>query len=41
MEQSCVKDVERFIESFKPGQKLSEFDELLKDVVETEVKFLK
>ncbi|RZF38054.1 hypothetical protein LSTR_LSTR006453 [Laodelphax striatellus] len=41
MEKSCVQDVEKFLESFQPGQSLSEVDDLLKDVVETEVKFLK
>uniref|UniRef100_A0A1B6CC42 Secernin-2 n=2 Tax=Clastoptera arizonana TaxID=38151 RepID=A0A1B6CC42_9HEMI len=41
MEQSCVEDVEKFITNFEPGQSLVEFDELLKDIVETEVKFYK
>lgn len=41
MEQGCVEDVEKFITNFEPGQSLAEFDELLKDVVETEVKFYK
>ncbi|XP_075211977.1 secernin-2 isoform X2 [Lycorma delicatula] len=36
MEEGCVQDVEDFIAAFQPGQSLSEFDELLKDVVETE-----
>ncbi|XP_039280946.1 secernin-1 [Nilaparvata lugens] len=41
MEKSCVQDVEKFLDTFQPGQSLSEVDDLLKDVVETEVKFLK
>lgn len=37
MEADCVKELEEVIESV--GDDLSEFDELFKDCVETEVKF--
>lgn len=41
MEQNCLQEVEKFLEDFQEGQSLSEIDELLKDIVETEVKFYK
>lgn len=41
MEQNCLEEVEKFLEDFHEGQPLTEVDELLKDVVETEVKFYK
>lgn len=41
MELSCVVEVNKFLEDFAPGQSLNEVDDLLKDVVETEVKFYK
>lgn len=37
MEADCVKELEEVIENV--GDDLSEFDELFKDCVETEVKF--
>lgn len=37
METNCVKELESVIEN--AGEDLSEFDELFKDCVETEVKF--
>lgn len=37
MEADCVKELEEVIENV--GEDLSEFDELFKDCVETEVKF--
>lgn len=37
MEAECVQELENVIENV--GEDLSEFDELLKDCVETEVKF--
>lgn len=37
MEAECVQELETVIESV--GDDLSEFDDLLKDCVETEVKF--
>lgn len=37
MEADCVKELEDVIQSI--GEDLSEFDELFKDCVETEVKF--
>lgn len=37
MEAECVQEIETVIENV--GEDLSEFDELLKDCVETEVKF--
>lgn len=41
MELGCVADVNKFLDDFTPGQSLTEVDDLLKDVVETEVKFYK
>jgi hypothetical protein len=41
MELGCVAEVNKFLEDFTPGQSLTEVDDLLKDVVETEVKFYK
>jgi len=41
LEQICVSEVDAFLEKFEPGQPTTEFDELLKDIVETEVKFYK
>jgi len=41
MELSCVAEVNKFLDDFAPGQSLTEVDDLLKDVVETEVKFYK
>jgi len=41
MELDCVAEVNKFLDDFTPGQSLSEVDDLLKDVVETEVKFYK
>ncbi|XP_069695187.1 secernin-2 [Periplaneta americana] len=41
MELNCVAEVNKFLDDFAPGQSLSEVDDLLKDVVETEVKFYK
>lgn len=37
MEAECVTELEHIMESI--GEDLTEFDELLKDCVETEVKF--
>lgn len=37
MEQNCVEELDGVIDTL--GDDLSEFDELLKDCVETEVKF--
>lgn len=39
MESDCVKELESVLETVVNGEDLSEFDELLKDCVETEVKF--
>jgi hypothetical protein len=36
-----VAEVNKFLDDFAPGQSLDEVDDLLKDVVETEVKFYK
>ncbi|GLG94223.1 Secernin-2 [Gryllus bimaculatus] len=41
MELNCVAEVETFLADFKPEQNLAEVDDLLKDIVETEVKFYK
>ncbi|KAK6634917.1 hypothetical protein RUM44_000164 [Polyplax serrata] len=41
MELNCLEEVEKFLEDYMEGQSLSEVDELLKDIVETEVKFYK
>ncbi|KAL0277175.1 UNVERIFIED_CONTAM: hypothetical protein PYX00_004541 [Menopon gallinae] len=41
MEQNCLEEVEKFLEDFEEGQPLTEVDELMKDVVETEIKFYK
>jgi hypothetical protein len=41
MELDCVAEVNKFLDDFTPGQSLDEVDDLLKDVVETEVKFYK
>lgn len=41
MELDCVAEVNKFLDDFTPGQSLAEVDDLLKDVVETEVKFYK
>ena len=41
MELNCVTEVNKFLQDFVPGQSLSEVDDLLKDVVETEMKFYK
>ncbi|PSN52563.1 Secernin-3 [Blattella germanica] len=41
MELNCVAEVNKFLSDFVPGQSLAEVDDLLKDVVETEVKFYK
>ena len=41
MEMDCISEVQAFIDKFEPGQPLSEMDELLKDIVETEIKFYK
>lgn len=41
MELGCVAEVNKFLDDFTPGQSLTEVDDLLKDVVETEVKFYK
>lgn len=37
MEADCVKELDEVVEN--AGEDLSEFDELFKDCVETEVKF--
>lgn len=41
MEEGCVQEMKEFTWNFKSGQNLDEFDELLKDIVETEIKFYK
>ncbi|XP_026275808.1 secernin-2 isoform X2 [Frankliniella occidentalis] len=41
MEEGCIAEVQAFLDKFEPGQPLSEMDELLKDIVETEIKFYK
>nr|CAD7201233.1 unnamed protein product [Timema douglasi] len=41
MERNCVAEVEKFLADFKESQSLDEVDDLLKDIVETEVKFYK
>ncbi|XP_067006308.2 secernin-2 isoform X2 [Anabrus simplex] len=41
MELNCVAEVEAFLADYSADQGLTEVDELLKDVVETEVKFYK
>lgn len=41
MERGCLEEVEKFLDDYQEGQSLSEVDELLKDIVETEVKFYK
>ncbi|EEB15958.1 Secernin-1, putative [Pediculus humanus corporis] len=41
MERNCLEEVEKFLDEYEEGQSLSEVDELLKDVIETEVKFYK
>lgn len=41
MEEGCVQEMKEVTCKFKSGQNLDEFDELLKDVVETEIKFYK
>jgi hypothetical protein len=39
MELTCASEMQQFVDN--PQAQLSELDELLKDVVETEVKFYK
>nr|CAD7602503.1 unnamed protein product [Timema genevievae] len=41
MERNCVAEVEKLLADFKESQSLDEVDDLLKDIVETEVKFYK
>ncbi|KAJ1528800.1 hypothetical protein ONE63_007179 [Megalurothrips usitatus] len=41
MEEECIAEVQSFVDKFEPGQPLNEVDELLKDIVETEIKFYK
>lgn len=41
MEIGCIAEVQAFLDKFESGQPLSEMDELLKDIVETEIKFYK
>lgn len=41
MEEGCVQEMKEVICNFKSDQNLDEFDELLKDIVETEIKFYK
>lgn len=41
MEEGCLSEVQAFIDKFEAGQPLTEMDELLKDIVETEIKFYK
>lgn len=41
MELDCVAEVNKFLDECTPGESLTEVDDLLKDIVETEVKFYK
>ncbi|KAK3922931.1 Secernin-3, partial [Frankliniella fusca] len=41
MEEGCIAEVQAFLDKFESGQPLCEVDELLKDIVETEIKFYK